>query len=207
MADGIVSGAIAFPFKRRCIDDAAVCSAANCVAPKVCDPDTLECVTPNAAKPGANGGSATANAAGALADGTQGRGVESPGLRVSDEIAKLCNLPQVGAAPSFDYDSAAIGEQDKDLLSAVARCLSDGALKGRKVSLVGRADRRGEDEYNMALGGSRADSVRRFLAGMGVEDKRINSTSRGELDANGSDEDTWAKDRRVDIELSGVGVQ
>jgi len=156
---------------------------------------------------GGENGSATANAAGAIEGGASARGVESPGVHVSEEIARACNLPPVGTQASFDFDSAAIGEQDKDLLSAVARCLAEGPLKGRRVSLVGRADPRGEDEYNMALGGSRADSVRRFLNGLGVEDKRINATSRGEIDASGKDEEGWTKDRRVDIELSGAGVQ
>lgn len=160
---------------------------------------------------GVDNGSAAANAAGALADGAGGRGVESTGVHVSDEIARLCNLPVAQAAApraSFEFDSTTIGEDDKDLLSAVARCLSEGALKGRRVSLVGRADPRGEDEYNMVLGGSRADSVRRFLSGLGVEEKRIGATSRGELDATGTDEATWAQDRRVDIQLApGSGAQ
>ena len=150
------------------------------------------------------GESAAANAASAISGSEGARGVTSPSVHVSEEIARMCALPQIGATASFDYDSAAIGDRDKDLLSAVAQCLAEGPLKGRRVSLVGRADPRGEDEYNMALGGSRADSVRRFMTGLGVEDKRMSATSRGELDAAGNDEATWTKDRRVDIELTGV---
>ncbi len=131
-----------------------------------------------------------------------GPGVASPGLHVSEEIARLCSLPQTQVAPSFDFDSSSIVQQDKDLLQAIAKCLSDGALKGRNVSLIGRADARGEAEYNMSLGGTRADSVRRFLKDMGVEDTRVGSTSRGELDATGADEAGYAHDRRVDIELA-----
>ena len=42
-------------------------------------------------------------------------------------------------------------------------------LRGRTIALTGRADARGEDEYNMGLGGARADSVRRYLKGLGVD--------------------------------------
>ncbi len=121
---------------------------------------------------------------------------------MSDEIARLCGLPQQDSAASFDYDSNAIGDQDRAVLSALARCLSEGALKGRGVALTGRADPRGEPEYNMSLGESRADSVRRYMHDLGVQAERLRATSRGELDANGTDEAGWARDRRVDIDLA-----
>jgi peptidoglycan-associated lipoprotein len=129
--------------------------------------------------------------------------LETPTLRVSDEIARLCNLPkQDSTAASFDFDSNAIGDQDRLVLSALAHCLSDGALKGRGLALTGRADSRGEPEYNMSLGESRADAVRRYLHDLGVQAERLRATSRGEMDAVGTDETGWAHDRRVDIDLA-----
>ena len=53
----------------------------------------------------------------------------------------------------------------------------------------------------MTLGDHRADTVRRYLGGLGVDTKRIAETSRGELDATGTDETGWRQDRRVDIAL------
>jgi len=129
-------------------------------------------------------------------------GLETPGLRVSDEIARLCGLPKQESAAMFEFDSDAIGDQDRAVLSALARCLSQGALKGRGLALTGRADPRGEPEYNMSLGESRADSVRRYLHDLGVQGERLRATSRGELDATGTDEAGWAQDRRVDIDLA-----
>jgi peptidoglycan-associated lipoprotein len=102
----------------------------------------------------------------------------------------------------FDFDSATLAEQDRIVLAEVAKCFSDGPMRGRGVSLIGRTDPRGEDEYNMALGESRADTVRRYLRDMGVAPQSVSATSRGEIDAMGQDEDGWAKDRRVDIELA-----
>ncbi len=128
--------------------------------------------------------------------------VDTNGLHVSDGIARACRLPKQDARASFDFDSTAIGEDDKTVLAYVAKCLTEGALQGRSVSLVGRADPRGEDEYNMSLGGSRAESVRRYLYDLGVHSERLGATSRGEIDASGTNEDGWARDRRVDIELA-----
>jgi peptidoglycan-associated lipoprotein len=135
-----------------------------------------------------------------------GPSVDTSSLSVSDAIAKACGIPareaKSGASPSFDFDSAQLGEDDKQMLGLVAKCLTEGALRGRSVMLVGRADARGEEEYNMNLGGSRADTVRRYLQDLGVAMDKLTSTSRGELDATGTDESGFAQDRRVDVQLA-----
>jgi peptidoglycan-associated lipoprotein len=155
--------------------------------------------TPAAASADAN---RNANAAVNQAPPGVDASVVTPGLHVSDAIARACGLPKQEVKPSFEYDSTAIGEEDRAVLSAVARCLVEGPLKGSKVALTGRADPRGEDEYNMTLGEARADSVRRYLHDMGVQQERLRATSRGELDAVGTNEEEWARDRRVDIDLA-----
>ena len=131
--------------------------------------------------------------------------LDTVGLSVSNEIAKACGIAAHAdgkpVAPSFEYDSAALVEEDRVLLAQVAKCLTEGALKGRRVTLIGRADQRGEPEYNMTLGGSRADTVKRYMVDLGVGRDAMLSTSRGEMDATGTNEATWAHDRRVDVEL------
>jgi peptidoglycan-associated lipoprotein len=69
------------------------------------------------------------------------------------------------------------------------------------MNLVGRADPRGTPEYNMTLGQHRADAVVKRLASKGVAKSMMESTSRGAMDAVGTDEPSWARDRRVDILL------
>jgi peptidoglycan-associated lipoprotein len=129
--------------------------------------------------------------------------VQRPNVNVSDDLAKLCHIKFNDAerAPKFDFDEAALLPEDRDVLDQIAKCVTTGPLKGRKLALVGRADPRGEMEYNMVLGEYRADTVRMYLAKLGVDEERISQTSRGELDAQGTDEDTWKRDRRVDIML------
>lgn len=157
------------------------------------------------AKPAVGETSTTSAALPPLGDGAQTPAVFSAGLSVSDAIAKACGIKPREArktsAPSFEFDSAALQESDREMLAEVAKCLTEGALKGRSVTLIGRADLRGEPEYNMTLGGSRADAVQRYLVDLGIGKGRTSATSRGALDATGSDEAGYAEDRRVDIEL------
>jgi peptidoglycan-associated lipoprotein len=127
-------------------------------------------------------------------------------VSIDDELRRLCNVTFDNAdrAPKFDYDEAALMPQDRDVLEQVAKCVTTGPLKGRKLALVGRADPRGETEYNMVLGDHRADAVHVYLARLGVGISAMSKTSRGELDAEGKDDDSWQRDRRVDIRLDAA---
>lgn len=120
-------------------------------------------------------------------------------INISDEIKKACGITDAEAY--FAYDSANIRPQDKAVLKKLADCFMTGPLKGRELRLVGHADPRGEEEYNMVLGGRRADNVKTGIAAEGLTAERIATTSRGKLDATGTDEGSWAKDRRVDVVL------
>jgi peptidoglycan-associated lipoprotein len=126
-----------------------------------------------------------------------------PGVNVSPEIAETCGIhfDAVADAPKFDFDESDLRPGERALLDQVAKCATTGPLKGRSLVLVGRADPRGEVEYNFALGESRAESVRSYLTELGVALSRIDATSRGELDATGTDDASWQLDRRVDIAL------
>jgi peptidoglycan-associated lipoprotein len=128
---------------------------------------------------------------------------EKMAVNVDSDIIKACNLKfeNIEDAPKFDYDSEALTQGERNVLEAIAKCLTAGPLKGRTVDLVGRADPRGETEYNMTLGAKRARSVHTFLGGLGVPGEKLRDTSRGELDAKGTDEEGWRKDRRVDVRL------
>ena len=87
------------------------------------------------------------------------------------------------------------------MLEQVATCFMTGPLKGRLLKLVGHADPRGGSDYNVTLGQSRADSVGQYLIGKGMDKAKTESTSRGAMDATGTDEPSWARDRRVDVML------
>ena len=120
-------------------------------------------------------------------------------INISDEIKAACGISDAEAF--FAYDSANIRPQDKAVLEKLAACFTTGKLKGREMRLVGHADNRGEDDYNMVLGQRRADNVKGAIVTAGMTPAKALTTSRGELDATGSDEASWQKDRRVDIVL------
>ncbi len=120
------------------------------------------------------------------------------GLHIDDEILKLC--PDI-RPPHFAYDSSRVNDDYRAALMSVAKCMKSGGLQGKAVLLVGHADPRGEDDYNLSLGGRRAESVRGALETLGVERARLDVSSRGEADATGSEESGWSKDRRVDLKL------
>ena len=105
------------------------------------------------------------------------------------------------APPRFAFESAEITPEGRQTLERLAGCLTSGSLKGRKVLLTGHCDARGEYEFNMGLGAERAEGLKRALEALGVPADRILTSSRGKLDAAGADEEGWARDRRVDIEV------
>src|SRR5512140_2857699 len=91
-------------------------------------------------------------------------------LLVSEDLARACNLQfgSVERAPKFDFDKTELSAQDRSVLQQIAVCVTTGPLRGRTLKLVGRADPRGEVEYNMGLGEHRADAVKRYLQALGV---------------------------------------
>jgi len=119
---------------------------------------------------------------------------------IAAEIRTACGLSDKDAY--FDFDSAKLDGADKSVLQRVAACFNSGPLAGRSMRLIGHADPRGDTEYNMVLGGSRADNVKQYLQNHGLRGNQLATTSRGEFDATGNDEATWAHDRRVDVLLT-----
>ena len=120
-------------------------------------------------------------------------------IAIADDIKKACGITDADAY--FAYDSANVRPQDQAILQKLAQCFTSGPLKGRTMRLVGHADPRGDEEYNMVLAGRRADNVKGAIAGAGLDSAKMATTSRGELDATGTDEAGWERDRRVDIML------
>jgi peptidoglycan-associated lipoprotein len=127
----------------------------------------------------------------------------SPSLSVSADIAAACGLKAAGSpTPKFDYDKDELTEPDREVLAQLATCLTTGGLKGKSVLMIGRADPRGTEEYNMGLGSRRAHSVSQYLVRLGVAQGQLEVSTRGAIDATGTDEAGWRQDRRVDIQLA-----
>jgi len=123
----------------------------------------------------------------------------SGSVHIDDKIRKACgDLP----VAHFAFDSSTVQGEAAAALDALARCFATGPLKGRGMALIGHTDARGEVEYNLGLGQRRAGSVADYVGAHGVEKARLRTTSHGEFDATGSDEEGWARDRKVDVMLA-----
>ncbi len=121
-------------------------------------------------------------------------------ISIAQDIVKACGISDPDAY--FAFDSAKITEQAERVGKELVTCFTTGPLKGRSLRLVGHADPRGSDEYNMVLGQHRADNYMQFLVSGGLPQDKATDSSRGEMDATGTDEATWALDRRVDVLLA-----
>ena len=121
-------------------------------------------------------------------------------VHIDAKVAELCGISTDEA--NFDFDSAKLSSGAKKVLDAIAVCFLTGPGKEHNLAMVGHADPRGTEEYNFALGQKRAGSVATYLDRKGLKDDRVATSSRGELDATGSDEKSWSMDRSVDILLA-----
>jgi len=97
----------------------------------------------------------------------------------------------------FDYDSTVIKASERGKLQKIADWLKDNP--GKRLMLAGHADIRGTPEYNRGLGERRAQTVREYLAGLGVSAGSLFTISYGsERPAvEGTTEDAYSKNRRV----------
>lgn len=100
----------------------------------------------------------------------------------------------------FDFDQSILKAEARSALMIYAEVLKEAP---KSIRLEGHADERGTREYNMALGERRANAVRDFLILQGVRASLIETVSYGEERPAmiGSDETSWAQNRRVEIKL------
>ena len=97
----------------------------------------------------------------------------------------------------FDTDKYDVDQTDATALRAQAVWLA--RYPGKRVTLEGHCDERGTREYNLALGERRANAAKNYLVSLGVDASRLTTISYGKERpvALGSDEASWAKNRRA----------
>ncbi|KUR70105.1 hypothetical protein AQZ52_14655 [Novosphingobium fuchskuhlense] len=97
----------------------------------------------------------------------------------------------------FDTDRYNIDSEDQGILQSQAQWLA--RYPAARVTIEGHCDERGTRDYNLALGERRANAVKNYLVSLGVDAARITTVSYGKERpvALGSDEASWAKNRRA----------
>ena len=100
----------------------------------------------------------------------------------------------------FDFDSAAIRSDMRSVLQGDVSKI--GANPSWKLIVVeGHCDERGSEEYNLALGERRANTVKQYLVDSGVSGARVDTVSFGEANpaVQGHDESAWKWNRRAEF--------
>jgi peptidoglycan-associated lipoprotein len=103
----------------------------------------------------------------------------------------------IGDRVYFSTDQANLTNDAKAVLARQAEWLRINPDK--QVLIEGHADERGTRQYNIALGARRADKVKNFLIGRGVDSDRVSTVSYGrerpvEVCSNDA---CWARNRRA----------
>jgi|UniRef100_UPI0040490942 peptidoglycan-associated lipoprotein len=98
----------------------------------------------------------------------------------------------------FDFDSSNIKTTERAKLEAAANYLRDNPTQ--RLLIEGHCDWRGTAEYNLGLGDRRAGAAKQYLGTLGVSADRLETLSKGSLEAvKNADKGAAAKDRRVEL--------
>ncbi len=102
----------------------------------------------------------------------------------------------------FDYDKYDVKSDEQAILKADAQFLA--AHPNYKLTISGHCDERGSEDYNLALGSNRANSVRDQLVSLGVSADRIKTISYGKEKPFCSDdnEQCWQSNRRAHFAMN-----
>lgn len=145
-------------------------------------------------------------------------GVSSVEVRVAELLSELDAAPtdegDLVTLPEgvlFDFDSANL----KPEASATLDGLAEAAVlaQDRAVDIRGHTDSRGADDYNLDLSRRRAEAVRDYLAGRGVDPARMTAEGLGEAQPvapneqpdGGDDPAGRERNRRVEVLLRPAG--
>ena len=108
---------------------------------------------------------------------------------------------------TFDFDEATIRDDARGTLDRLAELIAAGG-EGQ-ISIEGHTDAKGDDAYNKRLSEARAEAVKTYLLGRGVDAARLRTIGLGELrpvapniDRNGADDEAGRqRNRRVEVIL------
>src|SRR5471032_2889198 len=104
----------------------------------------------------------------------------------------------------FDFDKAVLKPEGKAKLDDLTSKL--GSINLEVIIAVGHTDSIGTEEYNQKLSISRAEAVKAYIIGKGVEADRVYTEGKGKTQpvADNKTAEGRAKNRRVEIEVVGT---
>lgn len=104
----------------------------------------------------------------------------------------------------FDFDRYELRADARAILKSNADWLK--ANPSVRLEVEGHADERGTNQYNLALGAKRAESVKRYLIDLGISASQLSTISYGEElpICKEHNEECWAKNRRGHFAIKPV---
>ena len=141
-------------------------------------------------------GSSSSSASGS-ASGSSTASASSSSSTAATQMSDAEKLAQVGNTVYFGFDSSELASEAQAILDRQAAFLNVNPTM--VVIIEGHADERGTREYNLALGDRRAVAVRDYLLAKGLNAARVRTVSYGKERpaVSGSNEESWAKNRRA----------
>ncbi|OGT10962.1 MAG: peptidoglycan-associated lipoprotein [Gallionellales bacterium RIFCSPHIGHO2_02_FULL_57_16] len=123
--------------------------------------------------------------------------LSSTGLETTKSATEMQGMKQLNVY--FDFDMYDIKPEYRNVIQQQASFIKK--HKDANFTLEGNADERGSNEYNLALGEKRANSVLKYLELMGVSEMQIKTVSLGEEQPRLTchEEECWKENRRTDF--------
>ena len=142
------------------------------------------------------------SASGSSSSSATAAGTTSGSTTTAAPMSDAEKLAQVGNTVYFGFDSSELAGEAQATLDRQAAFLNVNPTL--VVVIEGHADERGTREYNLALGDRRAVAVRDYLLAKGLNAARVRTVSYGKERpaVSGSNEESWAKNRRASTVLN-----
>ena len=120
-----------------------------------------------------------------------------------DAIVQVTNVPTAFDKIEFEFDSSKLTAESKTTLDQIASILLNNKYWS-KLTVKGHTDNVGPDAYNKTLSEKRADAVKAYLAGKGLDASAITTAGYGESQPITSNNTAAGRksNRRVEFEIA-----
>ncbi|MEW9921682.1 OmpA family protein [Marimonas sp. MJW-29] len=127
---------------------------------------------------------------------------ETQVVAAAEEYSAVDQADQVNVKISFDFDSAALREDEKPKLAAMCEAMK--AVDVAVFQIIGHTDSSGSAAYNQNLSLLRAEEVKRHLiSSCGIEETRLKAIGMGESAPYDPNDPRSDANRRVEFQALG----
>lgn len=123
-------------------------------------------------------------------------------VAVADNSAQLAQpavRPSLSLLIQFDFNSARVRPESQQALANLSVALQSPELRNSTFALEGHTDAKGSADYNVRLSALRAQAVRDYLMGRGIEQVRLQASGKGASELANVEQPFAPENRRVRI--------